>query len=81
MVYSVVTENKGYYFWRKATSFPFLLKEYDFSKKSTNQMHQSLRFIARRLNTAQHVSVIPHAHHQELINCSSRLWFTVGTWW
>ena len=23
----------------------------------------------------------PHAHHQELINCSSLLRFTVGTWW
>jgi hypothetical protein len=23
----------------------------------------------------------PHAHHQELINYSSYLWFTVGTWW
>jgi len=51
------------------------------SNKSTNQMHQSLRFIACSLNTAQHVSGHPHAHHQELINCSSRLWFTVGGWW
>jgi len=51
------------------------------SNKSTNQMRQSLRFIGCPLNTAQHVSGYPHAHHQELINCSRRLWFTVGTWW
>jgi hypothetical protein len=35
--------------------WPILFK---ISNKSTNQMHQSLRFIARRLNTAQHVSGI-----------------------
>jgi hypothetical protein len=41
-------------------------------------MHKSLRFIACRLNTAQPFSGHPHAHYQELINYSSRLWFTAG---
>jgi hypothetical protein len=43
-------------------------------------MHQSLRFIACRLNIAQYVSGHPHAHYQELINCSNHLWFTAETW-
>jgi hypothetical protein len=50
------------------------------SNKSTNQMHQSLRFIACRLNTAATCFGHPRAHHQELTNCSSGLRFTVGTW-
>jgi len=39
--------------------FYFGTKLYIPINKSTNQMHQSLRFIARLLNTAQHVSDRP----------------------
>ena len=52
------------------------------SNKSTNQMHQS--FFQIYCSSFKYSSTCfghPLAHHKELINCSSRLWFTVGTWW
>jgi len=52
-----------------------------YSNKSTNQMHQSLRFIVRRLNKAQHVSDIPMPIIRSLSTAVAASGLPFRTWW